>query len=171
MNINNARKILAEAQACFQDLKLPLVNESEKLNCECCAKYICFRSYISKDDELAEVLTHIFIDHDIIELSMNFYGDYDESITRRLLEFINGMNYHYAAGYWILYSANSKFQYRAAQIFTEKPFGKNLFKDMLKEFIDEGLYDYSYISRIIQSDEDLDTLLNEWLNPVSIDEM
>ncbi len=171
MNIDKARIVLAEAQECFQELNLPLVNESENLNCECCAKNMLFRSCISKDDELAEVLTHIFIDHDIIELSMNFYGDYDESITRRLLEFINGMNYHYAAGYWILYSANSKFQYRAAQIFTEKLFGKNLFKDMLKEFIEEGLYDYSYISRIIQSDEDLDTLLNEWLNPISIDEM
>jgi hypothetical protein len=102
---------------------------------------------------------------------MNFCGDYDESITRRILEFINGMNFHYAAGYWILYSANCKFQYRAAQIFKEKPFGKDLFKDMLKEFIDEGFYDYSYIKRIMETDEDLDTLLNEWLDPVSINEM
>lgn len=171
MNINNARKILAEAQSCFQDLKLPLVNESEKLNCECCAKYICFRSCISKDDELGEVLTHIFIDHDIIELSMNFYRDYDESITRRLLEFINGMNYNYAAGYWVLYPANSKFQYRTSQVITGESFDKDLFKNILKEFLEEGLYDYRYIRRIIQNDEDLDTLLNEWLDPVSIDEM
>jgi len=171
MNINNARKIMAVAQAGFQDLKLPFLNESEHVNSKCCANYICFRSWISKDDKLAEILTYIFIDYDIIELSMNFYGDYDESVTRRLLEFINGMNYHYAAGYWVLYSVNSKFQYRVAQIFTQKSFDKDPFKDMLKEFIEEGLYDYDYIRRIIQSDEDLETLLNEWLNPVSIDEL
>jgi hypothetical protein len=171
MNINNARKILAEAQACFQDLKLPLLNESEKLNCECSSKNICFRSWIAKDDKLAEILTHFFIDQDIIELSMNFYENYEESATQRLHEFINGMNYHCGTGFWILHSSNNKIQYRVAQIITEKSFEKNLFKDMLKEFLEAGLYDYSYITRIMKYDVDFDTLLNEWLNPISIFEM
>jgi hypothetical protein len=171
MDINTARKILAEAQTCFQNLKLPLLNESEKLDCECCAKYICFRSWIAKDGKLAEILTHIFIDHDIIELSMNFNVDYEESAIRRLQEFVNGINYHSSTGFWILYSANGKFQYRVAQITTDKSFEKDLFKDMLKEFLEAGLYDYSFIRRIIQNDEDFDKLLNEWLNPISIDEM
>jgi hypothetical protein len=102
---------------------------------------------------------------------MKFYGDYEESATRRLQEFINGINYHCETGFWILYSANDKFQYRAAQIITEKSFEKDLLKDMVKEFLEAGLYDYSFIRRIIQNDEDFDKLLNEWLNPISIDEM
>jgi len=114
----------------------------------------------------------IFIENDIIQLSTCFYEDYDESIIHRLLEFINGINYHCSDSYWILYSAQGKVEYRTVRVITENPFSKDIFKDVLKEFLENGPYDYDYIRRIMQSNEDdLDTLLNEWLDPISIDEM
>jgi len=171
MNVNDARKILAEAQSCFQDLNLTLVNESENLDCSCCANYLHFRSWISKNDKLGEIQIFIFVENDIIQLSTCFYEDYDESITRKLLEFINGVNYHLSDNYWILYSANSKFEYRTVQAIVGNAFNKDIFKEKLKEFLENWLYDYDFIRRTMQSNEDLDTLLNEWLNPISIDEM
>jgi len=171
MNVNDARIILAEAQSCFQDLNLTLVNESEKLDYSCCSNYLQFRSWISKNNKLAEIQIFIFIENDIIQLSTCFYEDYDDSITRRLLEFINGINYHLSDSYWILYSAVGKFEYRTVQVITEDSFDKDIFKEVIKEYLENGPYDYEYIRRIMQSNEDLDTLLNEWLNSISIDEM
>ena len=171
MDVNNARLILTEVQSCFQDLKLPFVNESEKLNSCCCANFLNFRSWISKDGKLAEILTYIYIDYDIVELSMNFYDDSVEVYAGRILEFINGINYHIPDSFWVLYPAKNMLQYRTAQMITKETFDKDYFISVLKEFIENGPDDYRYIMRFMKSDEDLDTVLNEWLNPISIDEV
>ena len=171
MDVNNARLILAEVQTCFQDLILPFVNEAEELNGSRCTNYLKFRSWISKDGNLAEILTYIYIDYDIVELSMNFHDESVEVYAGRILEFINGINYHIPDSYWVLYSAKNKLQYRTAQMITKETFDKDYFRYVLKEFIENGPDDYGYIRRFMKSDEDLDTVLNEWLNPISIDEM
>lgn len=173
MDLNKARLVLTEVQTCFQDLKLPLVNESEKLDSRCYTNYLNCRSWTLKDGELAEILAsiYIYIDYDIVELSMNFYDDSVDAYTGRLLEFINGINYHITNSYWVFYSAKSKLQYRRTQMITKEMFDKDYFKYVLKEILENGPYDYGYIKRFMQSDEDFDTVINEWLNPISIDEM
>ena len=47
MDLNQARILIAQMQACFKELGVPFVNESEILNQVNCTDTIMFRSWLS----------------------------------------------------------------------------------------------------------------------------
>ena len=171
MDINQARRLLSNAQACFQELNLPLVNETEKTSCDCCSNYLQFRSWKMDNGNMAEILFSVYPNDDIIELCMNFYVDIDESYVIRLLEFINGMNYHLIDAYWICQTAKGKVLYRFAQMIDEYAFDRDAFIKVVAEFIENGPRDFQFMERLVKGNENVEPLLMEWLDPVSIEDM
>jgi hypothetical protein len=95
MDLNQARILIAQMQACFKELGVPFVNESEILNQVNCTDTIMFRSWLSKNGHLAEVVTSLFIEPNIFEVSMNYREEIDrlnESDLEKLFNLLNAFN-------------------------------------------------------------------------------
>ena len=72
MDINSARIIVTQMQACFKELNMPFVNESEMLDSAKYSNAIQFRSCFEKNGDLAEILVFVFPSQNIILLTMNY---------------------------------------------------------------------------------------------------
>ena len=164
MDVNNARIVITQMQACFKELSVPFVSESEILNQASCTDTIKFRSWQSKNSHLAEILTYLFIEPNVIEISMNYYEDLNslnEADMRELLNLMNAFNNRDAAYYWLLLPRDNKLKFRLAYLLSDGRFNEEQFKSVLRRFLEQGPRYYLYIRRTIDHNEDPQALFYE----------
>ena len=133
MDVNNARIVTTEMQACFKELSVPFVSESEILNQSSCTNAIKFRSWKSKNNHLAEIVTNLFVEANVIEISMNYYEDINrinEAGMRELLDLMNVFNNWDAAFYWLLLPRENSLKFRSAYLLSKI----SLIKDNLNQY-------------------------------------
>ncbi|MEJ2246365.1 MAG: hypothetical protein P8Y80_09870 [Acidobacteriota bacterium] len=164
MDLNQARILIAQMQACFKEIGVPFVNESEILNQANCTDTIMFRSWQSKNDHLAEIVTSLFIEPNVVEVSINYREEIDrlnESDLEKLFHLLNAFNNWDAAFYWLLLPRDNKLKFRWANLLPARHFSDNQFKSVLKRFLNQGPQHYSYIRRLIYNNEDPDRLFSK----------
>jgi predicted S18 family serine protease len=157
MDLNSARIIIAQMQVCFKDLKVPFVSEDEMLNCEGFTDEIKFRSWMKKNENLAEILAFVFPSHNIVQLTMNYYEnieDFEESTIRDLYNLLNAINNSDPTSYWLLLQKDNKLEFKTAYHLSGSRLSEGQFKSVLKRFLEQGPRYYSYIRRLINNNED-----------------
>lgn len=164
MDTNSARIIIAQMQGCFTDLNLKFVNEDEMLTSEEFSNAIKFRSWLEKNENLAEILASVFPDHDVVQLTMNYYenyDDFDESIMRDLFNLLNEVNNSDPTFYWSLLPRGNKLEFRTAYYLSGSRLSGRQFTSVLKRFLEQGPRYYLYIRRLIYNNEDPNQLFYE----------
>lgn len=164
MDLNQARVLTTQMQVCFQELDVPFVNESEILNQANCTDTIMFRSWQSTNGHLAEIVTNLFVEPKVVEVSMNYREEFarlNESDFEKLFNLLNAVNDWDAEFYWLLLSRDNKLKFRWANLISEGHFNDVQFKSVLKRFLEKGPRYYSYIRRLIDNNEDSDKLFLE----------
>ena len=145
MNINNARKILTEIQGCFRELNRQPIKEKEMLNQSNGFNYLQFRSWLTKDDKVAEIVTYLSVDQDLVLISMYFYGGHEEIVSPEMFVLINNINDSDPSHYWIIHPDDNKLEFRTAYIVSESQFDKDQFKSVLKTFLEQGPSHYAFM--------------------------
>ena len=164
MDVNSARIIITQIEACFKELNVAFVNESERLNCKGFSDIIRFRSWLGKNNNLAEILAFVFPSHDVVLLTMNYYQnfeDFDESTLRDLLNLLNAVNNSDPTFYWLFCPESSKLEFRTVYHLSKSRFSEKQFKSVLEKFLNQGPLYYSYFKRLIGHNEDPDVLFYE----------
>lgn len=164
MDTNSARIILAQMQGCFTDLGLKFVNEDEIPAREGFANAIKFRSWLVKNENLAEILAFVFPSHDIVQITMNYYENiegFSQSTICDLLNLLNAINNLDSTFYWLFCPEADKLEFRTAYYLTGSRLSERQFKSVLKRFLEQGPRYYLYIRRLINHSEDPDVLFNE----------
>jgi hypothetical protein len=164
MDLNQARILIAQMQVCFREIGVPFVNESEILNQANCTDTIMFRSWQSKNDHLAEIVTSLFIGPNVVEVSMNYreeISELNETDLEKLFRLLNAFNNWNAAFYWLLLPRENKLKFRWANLLSDGHFSDIQFKSVVKKFLDQGPQCYSYIRRLIGNNEDPDRLFSK----------
>ena len=164
MDVNSARIIVAQMQVYFTELNLKFVNEDEMPAREGFSNAIKFRSWLYKNDNLAEILSFVFPSHEIVQLTMNYYenyDDFDESTMRDLFNLLNAVNNSDPTFYWVLLPRDNKLEFRTAYYLSNSRLSERQFKSVLKRFLEQGPRYYLYIKRLIDKYEDPKKLFNE----------
>ena len=164
MDVNSARIIITQIEACFKELNVGFVNESERINSKGFSNTIRFRSWLGKNNNLAEILAFVFPSHDIVQLTMNYYQnieDFNESTLRDLLNLLNAVNNRDPTFYWLFCPEASKLEFRIVYHLSESRFSEKQFKSVLEKFLKQGPLYYSYFKRLIVHNEDPDVLFYE----------
>ena len=164
MDVNSARIIIAQMQGCFTELNLKFVNEDEIPAREGLSNAIRFRSWLDKDDNLAEILAFVFPSHEIVLLTMNYYvtiENFDESTMRDLFNLLNAFNNSDATFYWVLLPRDNKLEFRTAYYLSGSRLSEGQFKSVLKRFLEQGPRYYQYIRRLIDKNEEPKKLFDE----------
>lgn len=157
MDVNSARIIITQMQRCFTDLNLKFFNEDEIPAHEGLTNAIRFRSWLDKNDNLAEIIAFVFPSHEIVLLTMNYYenyDDFDESTMSDLFNLLNAFNNSDATFYWSLWPRDNKMEFRSAYYLSGSRLSEGQFKSVLKRFLEQGPRYYSYIKRLINHNED-----------------
>jgi hypothetical protein len=164
MDVNSARIIITQMEACFKELNVAFVNESEMHNCEGFSNSIKFRSWLGRNDNLAEILAFVFPSHDIVQLTMNYYENikvFNEATIHNLFNLLNAVNNSDPAFYWLFCPEASKLEFRTAYYLAESRLSKKQFKSLLEKFLKQGPRYYSYFRRLIGHNEDPNILFYE----------
>ena len=164
MDVNSARIIIAQMQGCFTELNLKFVNEDEIPAREGLSNAIRFRSWLDKDDNLAEILAFVFPSHEIVLLTMNYYvtiENFDESTMSDLFNLINAVNNSEPAFYCVLMPSANKLEFRTSYYLTRSRLSEGQFKSVLKRFLKQGPRYYQYIRRLIDKNEEPKKLFDE----------
>jgi hypothetical protein len=161
MNINSARIILTEMQICFKELDLSIMTESEVLNRSDNSNHLWFRSWLVKEKKIAEIVTYLSIDYDLVRLSLHYHGVWEGLIRPELFGFINSINELESSHYWIIHPGENNLEYRASYIVSETRFDREQFKSVLKRFSELGPWYFSYIKRLADNKKDPDQLYHQ----------
>ena len=164
MDINSARTILAQMQGCFKELDIPFINEDEMLNRCGFSNAMRFRSWIAKNENLAEILAYVMPDHDIVQLSMNYVRNFEElneETSRNLFTMLNAVNNSDPVSYWLYFGEADKLEFRTAYWLSENRLNENQFKSVLNNFLERGPMYFTYFKRLIDNNEDPDLLFNQ----------
>jgi hypothetical protein len=144
MDINNARNVITQMQACFMESNLKIVTESEHLEQNGYSHYVNFRSYVTDDNCLVEIQAFVYLNSDIVELSMFFQEEFPQETLGQLLALMNNINLTSAGRCWTAIPGFHKVECRSCYMLPGGQFDKELFKSVLKNFVDQGLLEYSY---------------------------
>ena len=144
MDINKARNLLTQMQACFMESNLKIVTESEYLEQHGYSHYVNFRSYIAGDNCLAEIQAFVWLKSEIVQFSMFFQQEFPQGTLVHLLALMNGINLSSAGRYWTSVPGLQKIEFRTSYILPGDELDKELFKSVLKKFVDQGLLQYGY---------------------------
>jgi hypothetical protein len=159
MDIDNARKTLIKMQACFQAHNLPVMGEYERLDLEPPSVHTAFRSCVSDANHLAEVLVFLFLNHNVVQLSMNFYEQLNESRLGDMLKSVNRINFLNAGVYCVLHPKEDKIEFRTAYVLPNDELNEEQFRSMLKNFLDTGLRHYIGLGQLIRNHENRTCLM------------
>ncbi len=118
MDINKGRIILTHMQICFQDMNLPIMSDKEELNDPFISHHLSFKSWHDLENYHAEILGIVVFEHNIIQLSMNFYSKDIWSKYPSILKMLNLINFARIGYYWQIVPAHKKFEFRTAMIIT-----------------------------------------------------
>jgi len=164
MDVNSARIIITQMQGCFTELNLKFFNEDEMPARDGLTNAIRFRSWLDKNDNLAEILSFVFPSHEIVLLTMNYYenyDDFDESTMRDLFNLLNAFNNSDATFYWSLWPRDNKLEFRTSYYLSGSRLSEGQFKSVLKRFLEHGPRYYQYIRRLIDKNEEPKKLFDE----------
>jgi hypothetical protein len=151
MDINEARIVLAQMQACFMELNLPVVPDPENLNQETHSRSLGFSSYLRRDDCLAHLQASVRLDTQVIQLSMFFHAEMSRESSPALLIPLNEINLSSKGPYWIAIPGDHMIEFRIAYIFTGSPLNKDQFKRVLKKSLDQGKLQSRYLRELIRN--------------------
>jgi hypothetical protein len=151
MDINNARSVLTQMQACFMESGLQIVTESENLDQKAAADYLIFRSYVARDHYLAQIQTFLWLSHKVVQLSMFFQAEMPGGIFPTLLALMNNINLSNAGSYWTAVPRFKKIEFRTAYVLPDDRLNKEQFKGALKKFLDQGLLQDDYLTKLMVS--------------------
>jgi hypothetical protein len=151
MNLNQGRKILTDMQICFQQLELQFMNETEKFDDPFIANHLSFRSWYKSKNHLSEIMAFVAPEHDIVQLSMNFYSDAIRMKYPEVLELLNLINMTGAGYYWQIIPDYEKFEFRTAFCITDNLLDMQQFKIILKRMLKIGPVYYSLIHKYLNS--------------------
>ena len=144
MDINSARSILTQMQACFTESNLKIVTESEYLDHDVSSHSANFRSYVTGDNCLAEIQVSVWLKLEIVQLSMFFHQEFPQERLGHLLALMNDINLTSAGQYWSAIPRLNKIEFRNCYVFPGDQLDKQVFKGVLKKFVDQGLFQYTY---------------------------
>jgi len=164
MDTNSARIIIAQMQGCFTKHNVPFVNEDEMLNRENFSNAIKFRSWLEKNENLAEIIAFVFPSHNIVQLTMNYYEsikDFDISTMCGLYQLLNAINNSDPTFYWLFCSGADKLEFRTAYYLPGNRLSVRQFESLLEKFLNQGPLYFSYIMRLIDHNEDPNNLFHE----------
>ena len=153
MEINTARKTLTQMQGCFQGLDLPIMGEYEKLDLEAPSVHMAFRSCVLDADCLGEVLAFLWLNHGVIQLSINFNEQLNESILDNLLGLINTINLLNSGIYCVLQPKEGKIEFRTAYVLRRDKFDEDQFRSVLKNLLELALHYYTGLRQLIRNEE------------------
>ena len=162
MDINHGRKILTEMQICFQEMDLPISREAEKMGDSWIVNHLSFKSWYKDEGQLAELVAVVVFEHDIMQLSMNFYPNNIGSRYPDVLELLNLINMERAACYWQLIPDYEKFEFLTAIILTANSLNADQFKNVLHRFLKLGPRLFTIIDRFLNSRHDPKDLLKKF---------
>jgi hypothetical protein len=151
MDLNTARTVLTQMQACFMELDLKIVTESEALNQEVCSDYLNFRSYAAGDDCLAQLQAFVWPDYRVIQISMYLQQEMTETTIATLLTLMNDINVSSSGAYWTAIPGLQRIEFRTAYILAGDQLNKEQFKRILKKFVDQGLLQCSYLKKRVKN--------------------
>jgi hypothetical protein len=161
MENDMARTVVEEMRACFTEVGLSIVNEGEMLDHQLAGDKVVFRSCLSKNESLSEVLAVVNPDHGVVLLSLNFYENAGDSIQLELMKLMKFMNFSSKGSYWTLTGNEGRIKF--GKMFGV-PAGKINREDLvrvLKSFLEKGFEQYSYIRRLLQGHEKASDLMRE----------
>jgi len=162
MDINQGRIILTNMQICFQDMNLPIFCDNEELNDPYISNHLSFKSWYECKDYPAEILGIVGFEHNIIQLSMNFYSKDIWSKYPTILKMLNLINISRVGYYWQIVPAYEKFEFRTAMIVTGDSLNMDQFKSVLKRFLNLGSGFYPLINQFQHSNNKPQKLLNNY---------
>ena len=151
MDINQGRKILTEMQICFQQMGLQVTKDAENLGDPFIANYLSFRSWYKVEHRLPEIMAVVVFEHDIVQLSMNFYSKDIRFRFPSILKLLNLINQIRADYYWQLIPDYEKFEFRTAMIITDNLLNTEQFKSVLQGLLKLGPVFYVLIDRFLNS--------------------
>jgi hypothetical protein len=162
MDINQGRKILTDMQICFQQMGLQITKDSEKLGDSFITNHLIFRSWYKFEYHVAEIVAVVVFEHDIVQLSMNFYSEDIRLKFPSVLELLNLMNQIRAEFYWILIPDYEKFEFRTAMIITDNLLNTEQIKSVLQRLLKLGPVFYSLIDKFLYSRDKPQKLFNKF---------
>ena len=162
MDINQGRKILTDMQICFQQMDLQITKDAEKLGDSIIVNHLSFRSWYKVERHLAEIMAVVVFEHDIVQLSMNFYSEDIRLKFPSILKLLNLMNQIRAEFYWQLIPDYEKFEFRTAMIITDNSLNTDQFKSVLQRMLKLGPVFYPLIDRFLNSHYKPQKLFNKF---------
>jgi hypothetical protein len=151
MDINKARTVLTQMQACFMESNLQIVTESENLNQQRASDHLILRSYVAGVDCLPQILAFLWPSSEVIQFSMLFPEELAEAKFIEALAVMNDINLSSAGSYWTAIPGFSKIEFRTAYLISGDQLNKEQFKSVLKKFLDQGLEQYSNLKKLTEN--------------------
>jgi hypothetical protein len=151
MDINQGRKIITDMQICFQKMDLQITKDTEKLGDSFIVNHLSFRSWYKVERHLAEIVAVVVFEHDIVQLSMNFYSEDIRPKFPSVLQLLNLINQIRAEFYWQLIPDYEKFEFRTAMIITGNLLNTEQFNSVLQRMLKLGPVFYQLIDRYLNS--------------------
>jgi hypothetical protein len=161
MQIDTARTVVEEMRACFTEVGLSIVNEDEMLDHQLASDKVVFRSCLSKNESLSEVLAVVNPDHGVVLLSLNFYKNAGDSIQLELMKLMKFMNFSSKGSFWTLTGNEGRIEFGKMFGVLAGEINREHLVGVLKNFLERGFEQYSYIRRLLQGHEKASKLIRE----------
>jgi hypothetical protein len=161
MKIDTTRTVLEEMRARFTEVGPLILTEPKLLNRPVGSDQLMFRSYLSKNENLGEVLVSVSPDHGLDQLSLNFYGNVADSSLLELMILLKFMNFSSTGAYWTLTQNEEKIEFVKMFGVPAGKINREDFVSVLKKFLESGFGQYSHIRRLLQGHEKASGLIKE----------
>jgi hypothetical protein len=155
MDIRSARIVLKVIQECFKEYDHTFPRESNKEHQVESSDCLTMRAYVTRDDYLAYMVTSLWLDSEVIQLSMFFHDEVPEAILPGFLELISDINMQTGGYYWTKTQRQRKVEFRTAFLLSEGQLNKAQFKAVLEKFLKMGLWQYSNFRKLMVNSREL----------------
>jgi len=148
MDINTARIVRTRMQECFVEFNLPIVTESKKDDQEESSDFLVFLSQIAINGFLAPIQASVWLDSELIQLSIFFEQELSDATMPKFLALMNEINLSSPGGYWVAIPGFQKIEFHTAYVLPGA-LNKEQFKGVLQKFLDQGLNQHAYFKKMM----------------------
>lgn len=153
MDINGAQRMLGQMETWATEAGLRILEEKEEGDRSHSAVYLAFLSQVEKDGMMADVITCIIYEQEIVMLCIRFHADLTPAKMPDLMELVNLLNFYNVGNVWIVFEDDGLLECRTTLWQASLKIYRDRFVEALNDLVDSGYAQYHYFRRLIEEDE------------------
>lgn len=151
MDINGAQRMLGQMETWATEAGLRILDEKEEVDRLHSAVYLAFLSQVEKDGMMADVITCIIYEQEMVILCIRFHADITPAKMPELMELVNLLNFSNLGNVWIVFEDDGLLECRTTLWQAALKINRDRFVEALNDLVDCGYAQYGYIRRLIRA--------------------